>query len=360
MRRLLLRIQKLTLMQNENKVTQGQQKTIGTHSGVFHADDAMGCVLLRDYTERYKGAKVVRTRDPELLKQLDIVIDVGGVYDPALQRYDHHQKGFTETFHHKSDIKLSASGLVYKHYGKEIIKNAIEDLIATQQIPEYIRPKITEKAIEELYHDCYRGLFVTIDAIDNGIERYPKEVKPKYDYYRTDLASRVGRLNPNWWDDPTMASFDINFEKAMALCKEEFVERLTQEVMSNIASVVFVEQAFKEGQRLDGQVIILPRSCFWKEGIFKVEEEHDRKEKTKFVIFPDSAGEGFRVQAVPINPSSFEFRKGLKEEWRGVDQKTLAEKSGIPDIVFCHHAGFIGGAKSLASTLKMAELSLQS
>jgi uncharacterized UPF0160 family protein len=157
MRRLLMRIQKLTLMQNENKVAQGQQKTIGTHSGVFHADDAMGCVLLRDYTERYKGAKVVRTRDPELLKQLDIVIDVGGVYDPALQRYDHHQKGFTETFHHKSDIKLSASGLVYKHYGKEIIKNAIEDLIATQQIPEYIRPKITEKAIEELYHDCYRG-----------------------------------------------------------------------------------------------------------------------------------------------------------------------------------------------------------
>ncbi len=36
----------------------------------------------------------------------------------------------------------------------------------------------------------------------------------------------------------------------------------------------------------------------------------------------------------------------------------LVELSSIPDIVFVHAGGFIGGAKSYESTLKMAELSL--
>ena len=55
---------------------------IGTHDGTFHCDEALGCYLLQK-TERYKGAEVVRTRDQNKLKDLDIVIDVGGVYDPS-------------------------------------------------------------------------------------------------------------------------------------------------------------------------------------------------------------------------------------------------------------------------------------
>ena len=55
---------------------------IGTHSGSFHADEALGCFLLKQ-TQKFAAAKVVRTRDPEVLKDLDVVIDVGGVYEPG-------------------------------------------------------------------------------------------------------------------------------------------------------------------------------------------------------------------------------------------------------------------------------------
>ena len=34
----------------------------------------------------------VRTREASVLSECDIVVDVGGVYDPALHRYDHHQR----------------------------------------------------------------------------------------------------------------------------------------------------------------------------------------------------------------------------------------------------------------------------
>lgn len=37
------------------------------------------------------------------------------------QRYDHHQRGFSEVFGHGFVTKLSSAGLVYKHHGKAII-----------------------------------------------------------------------------------------------------------------------------------------------------------------------------------------------------------------------------------------------
>ena len=54
------------------------------------------------------------------------------------------------------------------------------------------------------------------------------------------------------------------------------------------------------------------------------------------------------------------MRIGLKEEWRGIkDMKELVAASGIPDIVFVHNSGFIGGAKSYESTLRMAVESIE-
>ena len=55
---------------------------IGTHNGTFHCDEALGCYLLRK-TDRFSQGQVVSSRDQEVLKDLDIVIDVGGVYDPG-------------------------------------------------------------------------------------------------------------------------------------------------------------------------------------------------------------------------------------------------------------------------------------
>ena len=49
-----------------------------------------------------------------MLDTCTIVVDVGGVYDESKQRFDHHQRGFTEVFGHGFNTKLSSAGLVYK------------------------------------------------------------------------------------------------------------------------------------------------------------------------------------------------------------------------------------------------------
>lgn len=55
---------------------QPSTKVIGTHSGTFQADEAMGVWLLRQLPEYYQS-NVVRSRDLEVLNKLDIVLDVG-------------------------------------------------------------------------------------------------------------------------------------------------------------------------------------------------------------------------------------------------------------------------------------------
>nr|XP_016496369.1 PREDICTED: UPF0160 protein MYG1, mitochondrial-like [Nicotiana tabacum] len=94
-------------------------KRVGTHNGTFHCDEALGCFMI--LRSKFYDEQVVRTRDPQVLHKLDAVFDVGGVYDPSRDRYDHHQKGFEEVIGFGFTTKLSSAGLIYKHFGKEII-----------------------------------------------------------------------------------------------------------------------------------------------------------------------------------------------------------------------------------------------
>ena len=76
------------------------------------------------------------------------------------------------------------------------------------------------------------------------------------------------------------------------------------------------------------------------------------------MVFPEKSGKKWRIQAVAAKEGSFELRRGLKEEWRGIkDMEKLVAVSGIADIDFVHANGFIGGAVSHESAIKMGEMS---
>ena len=65
------------------------------------------------------------------------------------------------------------------------------------------------------------------------------------------------------------------------------------------------------------------------------------------MIFPQKDNKKWRIQAVAAKEGSFDTRKGLKSEWRGIkDGEKLIELSCIKDIDFVHASGFIGGATS--------------
>ena len=52
-------------------------------------------------------------------------------------------------------------------------------------------------------------------------------------------------------------------------------------------------------------------------------------------------------------------RLSLPEEWRGVRDDALSEKSGIPGCIFVHASGFIGGNETYDGVIQMARFSLK-
>ena len=114
-------------------------KIMGTHSEVFHCDEVLATAMLR-YTKQYENAALIRTRAQEVLDELDIVCDVGGVFDASKNRFDHHQRSFNMAWHEEENkpavegepvvfkIKLSSAGLIYKYFGKEVLKNILSEI----------------------------------------------------------------------------------------------------------------------------------------------------------------------------------------------------------------------------------------
>lgn len=72
-----------------NKDLRSQFKLIGTHSGAFHCDEVMASSLLLR-TEQFKNSIIVRSRDQDILEQLDIIYDVGADYNIDKMMFDHH------------------------------------------------------------------------------------------------------------------------------------------------------------------------------------------------------------------------------------------------------------------------------
>ena len=316
-----------------------------THSGTFHADEALAVHLLRKLP-LYRDAPLTRTRDPAVIDSGSIVVDVGAEYDPARHRYDHHQRGFTEVFDDKHTTKLSSAGLVWKHFGKQILS-------AHLNIPE--QDPVTDLLYIKLYDDFVEA----IDAIDNGISQYPSELKPAYKS-RTDLSARIGYLNPSWNEKSDNSILDNKFQQASLLAGTEFFNRVDYSFNSwlparqKVLDAVNARKQYPAGDP-QGRLIVFDEFTSWKDHLFKLEKELDipDPEKPIYIVYPDESGK-WRIQAVPESPESFVSRKALPEAWRGIRDQQLSELTGIPDCIFVHQSGFIGGNATKDGALRMA------
>ncbi|KAI3812838.1 hypothetical protein L1987_17550 [Smallanthus sonchifolius] len=317
-------------------------KRVGTHNGSFHCDEALGCFMIR-LTNKYSGAEIVRTRDPQVLETLDAVLDVGGVYDPSRDRYDHHQKGFAEVFGHGFTTKLSSAGLIYKHFGTEIIA---KELQVYEAHPD----------VQRLYLAIYKSFMEAIDAIDNGINQYDTDQPPRY-VNNTHLSSRVGKFNLDW-TDPDQSSEKENeaFQQAMTLAGTEFLDSVRFHVKSWLParSIVMECLAARTGIDPSGEIMVLDRFCPWKLHLFELEQELKTEPSIKYVLYQDERSKSWRVQAVAKCPDSFESRKALPSKWRGLRDDELSKETGIPGCVFVHMSGFIGGSHTYEGALAMA------
>lgn len=306
----------------------------------------------------YNPSGLVRTRDPAVLSTCHTVVDVGGEYQPAQNRYDHHQRTFDTTFPTRS-TKLSSAGLVYLHFGKPIIA-----------LHTGLEESSEEVAI--LWKKVYEDFIEALDAHDNGISVYDpsqtKSLQKRFYDGGISLGSLVGDLNANYDDEdgltPEQAqeAEDGRFLKASSLMGESFLRKLQYYHRAWLPARTLVHETYNTRKEYDdqGRLMVFPRGCPWKDHLYTLEAENPDEEKVVYVLYPESEHEGakWRIQAVSVSKDSFESRKPLPDAWRGVRDDQLSEVSGIPGCIFAHASGFIGGNKTKEGALEMARKGL--
>jgi MYG1 exonuclease len=276
---------------------------------------------------QFKGAPVIRSRDPKVLDQCTIIVDVGGIYNPETLRFDHHQRGFFRTFEgpmgpeeedetaEDKGIKLSSAGLIYKHYGREVIENLLG-----------LSREADASVVETVFKRVYTNFVAAIDAIDNGVDQYPKSAGQQRYKVTTDLGSRVGRLNPGW--NETDIDIDSRFADAMALTGAEFSSAVHFWGKVWLPAREIVSNSIDGRQKVDpsGEIVVLQQMCPWKEHFRELEAEKGVVPLVKYVLFTDQSG-AWRVQCVSKSEGSFENRKDLL--WKGLRDDALSKESGM-------------------------------
>ncbi|MGK0249351.1 MAG: uncharacterized UPF0160 family protein [Oleispira sp.] len=286
------------------------EKTIATHNGNFHADDVFSVAALKTIIPSFT---LIRTRDLELISKADVVIDVGGEYDPATDRFDHHQRGGAGE--RENGIPYSSFGLVWQKYGLEICGGN-----------------------QDIANSVDAGLVSTIDAIDCG---YVKGVSDGI-----SLSQTISMFNPTWQEE---SHFDTCFDEAVEFAAR-VLTRFIASARGGISAKVIVAKAIADAK--DPRVIVLEQYTPWKRTV------HALSEDALYMVYPSNSGD-WRIQTVPVEPGSFADRKSLPKAWAGLSDKALQEVTSLDDAMFCHNGLFIAGSSSFESTMKMAAMALQ-
>ena len=292
------------------------KKIVVVHDGNFHPDDVFCVALLSIILD--DGIKVIRTRDESIISKADYVMDVGGEYNPAKNRFDHHQEGGAGS-RGDSVITYSAFGLLWKEYG--------EKACGSRKIADILDRKLVE----------------VIDADDCGFDLYKIVINGLKPFTLTDI---IYSIRPTWKEN----NLEINkvFLKAVGLAKEILLREI-KVIKDNLEAEMLVDEIYENSK--DKRIIIFDKVYLPKTLLYKYSEPI-------FVIYKDRDGQRWRVTTIEKNEYSYECRKNFPEAWWGKDRAKLAEISGVADAVFCRNGGVFAGAESKEGAIEMAKIAL--
>ena len=303
-----------------------------THSGKFHCDEVFAYAVLRlalGLTEAGRDHRLLRTRDPKLIQAGDIVWDVGTVFDPATNRFDHHQRGAPLR---ADGTPFSSAGLIWQVYGAKAVA-ALLDPGATPQLAAAIAGDLDETILRR------------IDELDNGVS-----LRGPLADDGLGLGRLIGDFNPSW--DSREASGpdadDAAFAAATAFA-EGVLRRRVDGLRARYAADAIVRTAHAAGA--DPRILVLDRGMPWKNTVF----DHDLP--VIFAVSPASNG-NWMVDTMPPERDSFAQRLPLPEAWAGLEREALATASGVSDAIFVHLRRFVGAAASREGAIALAERAL--
>jgi uncharacterized UPF0160 family protein len=298
-------------------------KTVVTHPSTFHADDvfAIATFFMAHAGEEWQ---LVRSSDPAVIASADCVFDIGGEYDPARMRFDHHQEGGAGA--RDNGMPYAAFGLAWKHFGEKVAGSA--------------------EAARRIEMD----MVAAMDSSDIGIDvMVPKT--PGISLF--SLPAVIAIFNQTWKEvEASGTSFhavqDERFNELVSMGKL-ILGRLVKRTQDAIEAEALVLAAYESAT--DKRIVILEKEYPWQDVLMNLPEP-------LYCIYQDNRG-GWGAKAVRARRGSMESRLPFPEAWRGKRDGDAAAATGIPDAIFCHNSGFLAVAKSKEGALALAQKSLE-
>jgi len=314
---------------------------IATHNGSHHADDTFGVAVL---TALFPDHVLLRTRDPDAIARADFAVDVGGEWDPARGRFDHHQREFdgarTRLDEQGQPLRAegyASAGLVWREFGPAYVRHVADGM--GQALPDATLAAIAQ--------DVDSALVRYLDQVDNGEDRVAPGI--------FGLSELLSLLNTDWMEEQALpreahAALQVErFREGMAILRR-FLDAFVRRKIGQLLAADKV----RAGQRLlDGRLLYLQEGGMpWTRVV--VEE----MPQVQLVLYPDTEPGRHQIRTVPQRLGSFENRLDLPAAWAGLRDEELAAATGVPDAAFCHRNLFIAVARSYEGALRLAEQAL--
>jgi uncharacterized UPF0160 family protein len=296
---------------------------IGTHDGSFHSDEVLAIAIL---TTLHPNHHIVRTRDPDTLSWMDVVVDVGGIYDNWENRYDHHMPNPPQN---KDGHVYSSAGLIWRHFAHAYLKAIGLPRTFTFENTTIDLHTAVEKSIRIKWIE-------PIDRNDNGVTQ---ELTP--------ITVLVQSMRPT---DPLKSK--ANFDKA-------FLETVS------MVSHIFSRSCFHAADYAIAQTKhIVAEKDFLHDGKTVVTKHPIPTYRTyartpvHFSICPSVECEGVEPNFI-IHPIPQDGSKSLKTpvpaQLLGANRDMVEELTGLTGIAHIHHSGFVIHADTQEEAIQFVE-----
>jgi uncharacterized UPF0160 family protein len=285
------------------------KRSVGTHDGTFHADEVTACALLLTFG-LVDRERIVRSRDPKVLEECEYVCDVGGIYDPALRRFDHHQSEYTG--------EMSSAGMICLYLKDQgIIDGPTYDFFC-------------------------RSLILGVDAHDNG------RVSPQTGI--CTFSQVVTNFVPPMYDAPQEEQTGAFFEAV------DFVVGHLRRLFERFRYMLACREKVAASMKKQEKALFFEEAMPWMECFFEMGGE---THPALFVVMP--SGGHWKLRGIPPTlEERMKVRLPLPKEWAGLLDEELKRMSGIPGAIFCHKGRFISVWETKEDVLRALQVVLGS
>lgn len=306
---------------------ENNKKKIVTHNGTFHADDLFAAGVLTLVMQNENQAfEILRTRDLEVIKNADYVFDVGGVYNPDTNRFDHHQKGGAGV--RDNGIPYASFGLVWKHFGLKLCEGNTDAW------------KIIDTEIVS-----------AIDANDNGIDLGEIKFRDVIPY----PGARVFSIFEPTWKEDVNNTDNVFFEQVKKVA--EVLKREIRVALDDAEGKDIIKKAYENTE--DKRIIVLDKNF----PRYLYQSVLSSFSEPIYLVYPSGHGSSWKVEAISKSPGVMESRKPFPESWRGFtrsENMTTTSIEGVDGILFVHNSGFMANLDNKEQAIEFAKKALES